>query len=167
MEDDKWAALLENSLTRKEEQKVYITWWWWWWSVNINYDHWHRLVRRRLNGYSTRLTKTKVVRSPRRKQSGLAGGLLLHIKEIIHHHNISETAWWLAWRMLRLGWMLPTKTGSVSLILTFASCKKAFPAIFLPQDGSLSFEEFKFAFVGTNMINLWMQSVNFILRNHI
>ena len=25
MEDDKWAALLENSLTRKEEQKVYIT----------------------------------------------------------------------------------------------------------------------------------------------
>ena len=82
------------------------------------YDHWHRLVRRRLNGYSTRLTKTKVVRSPRRRQSGLAGGLLLHIKEIIHHHNISETAWWLAWRMLRLGWMLPTKTGSVSLILT-------------------------------------------------
>ena len=38
--------------------------------------------------------------------------------------------------------------------LTFASCKKAFPAIFLPQDGALSFEEFKFAFVGTNMINL-------------
>ena len=121
------------------------------------YDHWHRLVRRRLNGYSTRLTKTKVVRSPRRKQSGLAGGLLLHIKEIIQHHNISETAWWLAWRMLRLGWMLPTKTGSVSLILTALWLLTAL-AIFLPQDGSLSFEEFKFAFVGTNMINLWMQS---------
>ena len=30
---------------------------------------------------------------------------------------------------------------------------------FPPQDGSLSYEEFKFAFVGTNMINLWVQSL--------
>ena len=30
MDDEKWAALLENSLTRKEEQKVLITWEWCW-----------------------------------------------------------------------------------------------------------------------------------------
>merc|ERR1712156_503449 len=95
MDDEKWAALLENSLTRKEEQKM-------------SEDEIERIFKEIDKDESGSITKKEAVRACRRN-STMAG--------------LEDVEAWLD-----------------------ASDKNG--------DGSLSLEEFKFAFVGTNMINL-------------